>query len=530
MSDFDGFETQLTDDLPPNLNVPALKFSPSNFDFDSEFASDDFRDGFQSIQRKASTASTNSRTSGTSLKHAPSLTFDQFGKPVDYEMPVSTNGDEFNDDEFATLDDAEFVLTTSRMPSVRKPKEPSNEDKAREQQQKEKEEEKKEEEKAKEEKGKEEKVKEEKVKEKKEEEQKSKEEKKQKDDEKPKEKEKSKDKPRGELKFAATDEEIKDKPKETVNIKKIASDENLNDEDSSKKKKKAKDKEPKKDEEKSKDKDKDKEHKRKLEEKKSEEDLGKDQKKANASNKKGSTRMPSAENLKEFDHSSSGTNQGRSPLSELLNKADCSGNLQLQLGLVNKTWKNYFCILKEKVLYYYVDQESTEQTGLIKLVGGKLQSLGEDLAFKVTRHEMQQVCKALNADDYKKWLKAIYLSCIESTDDFTTADPDAEIHSQNLFNSLLRPDAEKLDGEIFQVRINKKPGNPLGMDIRVLELEGTLINKLADGGLAQKSGKLRPGDLIININDEDIRQWDLDRVIGKLKTLNGEVVFTISRS
>jgi len=76
----------------------------------------------------------------------------------------------------------------------------------------------------------------------------------------------------------------------------------------------------------------------------------------------------------------------------------------------------------------------------------------------------------------------------------------------------------------------KKAGHPLGMDIQVIDTEGALITKLAEGGAAHKSGKLLPGDLIIKIGEDSIRDWTSERIIDKLKSLIGEVSFTVARS
>jgi len=80
------------------------------------------------------------------------------------------------------------------------------------------------------------------------------------------------------------------------------------------------------------------------------------------------------------------------------------------------------------------------------------------------------------------------------------------------------------------VVIKKKQSTSLGLDIRIIEDEGVLISKILDSGAAQKSGKLKPGDFIIKINGEDIKAWDTQETIEKLRGLHGEIVFTISRS
>jgi C-terminal processing protease CtpA/Prc len=67
------------------------------------------------------------------------------------------------------------------------------------------------------------------------------------------------------------------------------------------------------------------------------------------------------------------------------------------------------------------------------------------------------------------------------------------------------------------VPVSKAKGKRFGMEVRTTKRKGSRILKVARDGLAFESG-LKPGDVIIRINDEDIVGWSHARVGGYLRS------------
>ena len=84
---------------------------------------------------------------------------------------------------------------------------------------------------------------------------------------------------------------------------------------------------------------------------------------------------------------------------------------------------------------------------------------------------------------------------------------------------------------ILNVELNKKFAKGLGFSIiGRRDGSGVFVSHIIDGGCAQKDGRLMIGDLILEVNSQDIRKASYSDVAFLLKTLpQGKVTLKIGR-
>ena len=57
---------------------------------------------------------------------------------------------------------------------------------------------------------------------------------------------------------------------------------------------------------------------------------------------------------------------------------------------------------------------------------------------------------------------------------------------------------------------------------------GVCVESLVDGGAAQASGKVAPGDVLLRIGDAEVGDWDFDRVMAALQEAPASLSLTLS--
>ena len=98
---------------------------------------------------------------------------------------------------------------------------------------------------------------------------------------------------------------------------------------------------------------------------------------------------------------------------------------------------------------------------------------------------------------------------------------------------LIYRNYETLDDEedkfdVFQVDLYKKFGKGLGVSIvGRRDGFGVFISHIIEGGCAAKDGRLMIGDLILEVNEQDIRKAPYNQVAFILKTLPPQTKVTL---
>ncbi|RNA29355.1 multiple PDZ domain isoform X3 [Brachionus plicatilis] len=113
---------------------------------------------------------------------------------------------------------------------------------------------------------------------------------------------------------------------------------------------------------------------------------------------------------------------------------------------------------------------------------------------------------------------------------FSNNEKNGHTSNSEQFESFNNQDNEKFM-HIITVELNKKFGKGLGFSIiGRREGSGVFISHIIDGGCADRDGRLTVGDLILEVNDQDIRKSAYNDVAFLLKTLpQGKVTLKIGR-
>lgn len=98
---------------------------------------------------------------------------------------------------------------------------------------------------------------------------------------------------------------------------------------------------------------------------------------------------------------------------------------------------------------------------------------------------------------------------------------------------VLRDESQFQDEEAFEylmLDLNKVPGQGLGLSIVGRRNDkGVFVSDVVKGGVAEADGRLLPGDQILSVNGEDLRNASQETAASVLKRTSGCVVFEIAR-
>lgn len=98
---------------------------------------------------------------------------------------------------------------------------------------------------------------------------------------------------------------------------------------------------------------------------------------------------------------------------------------------------------------------------------------------------------------------------------------------------VLRDESQFQDEEAFEyltLDLNRVPGQGLGLSIVGRRNDkGVFVSDVVKGGVAEADGRLQPGDQILSVNGEDLRNATQEIAAGVLKRTSGRVTFEIAR-
>ncbi|XP_073227363.1 multiple PDZ domain protein-like isoform X1 [Porites lutea] len=98
---------------------------------------------------------------------------------------------------------------------------------------------------------------------------------------------------------------------------------------------------------------------------------------------------------------------------------------------------------------------------------------------------------------------------------------------------VLRDESQFKDEEAFEyltLELNKAPGQGLGLSIVGRRNDtGVFVSDVVKGGVAEADGRLLPGDQILSVNGEDLKNATQEIAAGVLKRTSGRVILEIAR-